>query len=392
MQYQPPVGSTDPNAPYIDFDLGAGIRGSKVPASAIESVMREIENAIRAANLVPDGEDTTQLAQAIVLLHRIDEDRMLFVPGEYANVQDALEFLNTRRIASTATVTIKVAAGEHSIDEAIGPMLLAHPDGHRIRISGATLTGTGFPTAAEVNNSNAATVEALLRTRFPTVIECAGEDGLYLKAHALGLLENVLFIGDGTGGASGILAGKQATADDGRGLMQMQNVWCHRFAGDGVRAHFQSAITGHRVGATHNGVHGFRSVNGSNILLNEYLISARNTGCGLYVADGGEVEAKNASSILNNTDHGARLSLGVIRLGAVGACEINGHGNTGKDAISAIRKSTFIAENCSFSGNTRDLLADEGAYGRVVNPSPATPTSSPALNTVGNQQSYISKS
>ena len=65
MKYVKPLNETDENAGYTDADPAHGIKGSTVPAAAIEMPQREIVAAIIAAGLVPTGEDGGQLAQAI---------------------------------------------------------------------------------------------------------------------------------------------------------------------------------------------------------------------------------------------------------------------------------------------------------------------------------------
>ena len=65
MKYVKPLNETDENAGYTDADPAHGIKGSTVPAAAIEMPQREIVAAIVAAGLVPSGEDSGQLAQAI---------------------------------------------------------------------------------------------------------------------------------------------------------------------------------------------------------------------------------------------------------------------------------------------------------------------------------------
>lgn len=65
MKYNQPHNETDPNAGYKDFNLDTGEPGSIPPAIAIESPQREIVAAITAAGLTPDGNDNTQLSQAI---------------------------------------------------------------------------------------------------------------------------------------------------------------------------------------------------------------------------------------------------------------------------------------------------------------------------------------
>lgn len=65
MKYVKPLNETDENAGYTNADPAHGIKGSTVPAAAIEMPQREIVAAIMAAGLVPSGEDGGQLAQAI---------------------------------------------------------------------------------------------------------------------------------------------------------------------------------------------------------------------------------------------------------------------------------------------------------------------------------------
>lgn len=65
MKYQPPVGATDPDAPYVNRNLASGTQGSRVPAEAIEDTQREIVNAIIQSGQTPDEADMLQLWKAI---------------------------------------------------------------------------------------------------------------------------------------------------------------------------------------------------------------------------------------------------------------------------------------------------------------------------------------
>lgn len=67
MEYVPPIGGA-PDDPYVDANPSLGVEGSAVPAASIEHGMREIVAVIEAAGMTPDGEDLTQLAQAIEAL------------------------------------------------------------------------------------------------------------------------------------------------------------------------------------------------------------------------------------------------------------------------------------------------------------------------------------
>ena len=63
MKYNPPYGSSNPDAPYINATPGQ--KGSPVPAEAIEYVQREIVNTITRAGLTPSNENLGQLYQAL---------------------------------------------------------------------------------------------------------------------------------------------------------------------------------------------------------------------------------------------------------------------------------------------------------------------------------------
>ncbi len=65
MEYQAPYGSTDPDASYVDRNSAAAVKGSAVPAAAIEDPQRELAALIIYGGLTPDEDDLTQVAKAI---------------------------------------------------------------------------------------------------------------------------------------------------------------------------------------------------------------------------------------------------------------------------------------------------------------------------------------
>lgn len=79
MQYVPPFGEIG-NAPYTDGNPSISLRGSKVPAAAIEHTQREIVNVITAAGIDPSGASLSQLYDAIMLLIGV-RDQIIYVPG-----------------------------------------------------------------------------------------------------------------------------------------------------------------------------------------------------------------------------------------------------------------------------------------------------------------------
>ena len=65
MKYNPPAGSQDPDAKYVTGQPGK-VRGSAVPAEAVEHPQREIVEVIKKAGLTPSGDDLNQLYEAIL--------------------------------------------------------------------------------------------------------------------------------------------------------------------------------------------------------------------------------------------------------------------------------------------------------------------------------------
>ncbi|MQB36878.1 hypothetical protein DXT97_08705 [Agrobacterium tumefaciens] len=63
MKYHAPYGSTDPDASYVDKDVPGAVRGSAVPAAAIEDPQREIVDVITRSGQVPGT--SRQLAKAV---------------------------------------------------------------------------------------------------------------------------------------------------------------------------------------------------------------------------------------------------------------------------------------------------------------------------------------
>lgn len=63
MKYYAPYGSPDPDASYVDKDVPGAVRGSAVPAKAIEKPQREIVDFIINSGFAPG--DELQLARAI---------------------------------------------------------------------------------------------------------------------------------------------------------------------------------------------------------------------------------------------------------------------------------------------------------------------------------------
>lgn len=126
MKYTAPPGSTDPNASYVTGNAVTKVKGSPVPAEAVEHPQREIVNAITAAGLTPSESDLTQLKKAIIALIA-------------ANSQTPLRTCSTA--GSTAAKTV----------DAMGFVLY---EGVDVRVKFANFNSAADPTL-NVNNTGA---------------------------------------------------------------------------------------------------------------------------------------------------------------------------------------------------------------------------------------------
>ena len=110
MDYVPPLGAADPDAPYINGNPSAGIQGSVIPAAALENPQREIVNAIRSAGLDPDPEDKAQLFAAIQALVATATARPITMLP-FPQVETADRTLTINPVVGAAGGTVSLATG-----------------------------------------------------------------------------------------------------------------------------------------------------------------------------------------------------------------------------------------------------------------------------------------
>tara|TARA_R100001594_G_scaffold53735_1_gene87292 strand:- start:23926 stop:25527 length:1602 start_codon:yes stop_codon:yes gene_type:complete len=213
------------------------------------------------------------------------------IGAPYATPHAALASLDGVPIAGGTTVTIFIAAGLYNLTT---PIVVNHPYGERIHITGDTMTGNmpfGVPIANWSNRNspivpargidefynsagtlpvNAAAVtreaaiqsdltnnRALLNTRFGTRLQFTGSSGLQVQGNnSLGLFNNIMLEGDWDGtnvgdpeSFYGIDSGESTTAAIGTPLNVSggtvyvgDNVAVIGFRGDGLRARYGGMI------------------------------------------------------------------------------------------------------------------------------------------------------
>lgn len=178
----PNLGALTNNKPMYLGGRGL-INGDIDPVQLYKGMMDEVRLYQRALTQKDVAELYTldQEGGCDFLMDNIQADTTLEVPGDYADINAALDCLSLRRIARDATVTIQVADGTYSLDETIE---IDHVDGARIQIVG------------NASNESAVTFNVAANT-----LALAVRDG-----HSLGLFDGFTMIGDLGKTASGFLA------------------------------------------------------------------------------------------------------------------------------------------------------------------------------------------
>ncbi|SEQ48057.1 hypothetical protein SAMN05216548_1054 [Faunimonas pinastri] len=388
MKYIQPYGVDDEDASYVDGDLAAGVSGSIPRASSYEMMLRELANLVTAAGLTPDADVFTQVTDAVIALHRITETTTLYVSGDYDPVQDCLLALSDKIIPSDVTVEIVLDAGDHTINVSTGPVVLNHPYGSQISIRGQALANA-FPTYATVNDATAANVEASLRAIFTTRIVVTGavKAGFYMTGGGFGTIKDLLFVGDKTAGQVGFLIGDWQN-QIGTGYTRIEQCWFHHFGNTGLRINYASAVQAYRVGATHNTQCGFLAANMSAIQVLDTWISMYNGYQGLSITDNSFAELFSGAGDFRNNGYDGISANNNSNFQSGGATALRCKAN-GTYGITASQGGFALVYTYDGGTNTSgDLLAQIGAT-MDVSGSVTTPTCSPTVNTIGNQNSYI---
>lgn len=258
------------------------------------------------------------------------------VGADFADLAAAFLWLSYRRILSTGSVTLSLPAGNHALPTS--PIVLDHPDGQRINIEGAALTGGGAPVVSDfqitgVNSGARATDTAahltMLQGRFPTRL--TGSSGSGIRLGRIGLVSRILT--QGVGGAGAVAA----LTITGQG--QLQNV----------------AIQG----APNLGL----QVTGKVELVGNVYVTGSGASHGVSASAGGQMFGAGAlqtySSALDGINMGQNASL------AVGAVTTRGNGLSG---ISLLEGSTFGCQaGSSFSNNGQDGVQVDKSAAHIRN-------------------------
>lgn len=237
----------------------------------------------------------------------IEADLTLDVPGAFADIPAALDWLDGWLIATDATVTIQVAPGAYTHS---APIEVAHPDGDRIWISG--------------DPANPTTVQ----------ITFDDTDGFVVsKARALGRLEGLQLIGTGVGGEN------HAVAASDSGYVKVADLVISGFTGAGLYASREGVV---------------QAIDDS--------IAVSGCTWGYAAFDGGNIRARG-STATNNVSHGYTASRhSFIR---AEECTATGNGGTGYStnlaSVIYATEATADANYVGFAVNRNSTIQAAGA-------------------------------
>jgi hypothetical protein len=350
----------------------------------------------------------------------LSASKIINVPADYPTIQAALDSLKNVWIPKDVTVTIQVAAGMYNITS---PIVIDHPCGSKIQIIGATpattsITGVGSISGQagnysiqikvlstsgitsgnyviinnttgsgdyhafdgickviSVDSSTQITVQNTHRaSSFPsaslsggtvvilnTIINATGCHGILITPNsAIGLIDNIGLIGNGTPSTAGLWVG--VTAD----LSQR---------GSAI------AICGSKFG-----ISGFStgiSVTNSSTLSTSCIFVCGNSGVGIYLSRGSSANVNNCISNGNGAN-GFQADLG----SNIQATSSIAKGN-GQYGFEASVSSNIYALSSIASGNVNAdyyVTCESSIFASGYS---GSPTFSPAVNTVGNSNSII---
>jgi hypothetical protein len=343
-------------------------------------------------NVATTGSDTTGLGTTA---------------APWATPHKAMAYLSNYQIAQGVTVTVSVADGVYTFTT---PLVLNHPNGSQIAINGGSTSGTRpnvSLTGGNAVGNTAATLaanDALLNAYYNTKWQFNGCNGLVCTAGGGATLNTLLIRGDASPGSTGVFCGRGNISNSGS-VNLGTTVAVHNFGAAGLFTNFGGSIWASFVTVTNMGGNGVATNFGGQINFNAGVAS--NCGAsGLFTSFFGCISANNVQSSYHSqngafTSFGGDISLNTCfctNNGGVGVfCNyggiIDGLGTTASDNASygfrVFNGGSLRAQNATAFGNGEtDIMADK--YGVITVAGAAYGTLSPAINTTGNGNAYIS--
>lgn len=376
------------------------IGGAWVSAAATSTAygVTRLASADEAEAGVADDVALTPKRQRATMIIDAAVAYTVYGPGaDFVDLNAADRWLSYRRITKTGFVTLSLAAGKWINTQT---QTLSHPNGDRIEIVGGAMVGQ-FPAYGDLTLTGSSAAQraadtlanlALCRARWATELRFTGGAMLGF-ATAIGRLARVLVTCDGSPADGLYVVGNQrleqvaVTGAGRRGLASVSGSQVYDrvlsfgngqhgiLAGDAGQISVVTAAI-----AVSNGDSGLRAEAAVLRQATGVIYGSCNAGSGVLAADGGRIIAGAGSYANLNASYGWIAQSG----GYIGADASVANGNLGGPYY-ATGASRIAAVGATASGGTS--VAYDNSSIRATGA--AIGTLSPAANTVGNYNSYI---
>jgi hypothetical protein len=345
--------------------------------------------------------------------------------SDFANLNDAYDFLNTKVLLNGTIVTLQLEAGDIVHTQ---PVRIYHPQGIRIRIYGASLTNLAPEHSSFTGDE--VTDRATLRSWASTRLVFSGSSGgLYISTGCRDIRDLLVEGFNSTG--SGIFVGYDGEYSAGASAI-LRNVAVHGFPSNGITVTRKSNVdVRNRLVVSHNGSYGVFASFGANFHggSEKALHLVYNGSYNLYALYGSTIYAASLASVggrgiiahsnsrvtcagVNNLVSGsnyygliagysAQISfIGLIKdcaqsvvyayyQSAITAPNSTFENSAGSRAVYANSCSFVYCHNCTLAASgSQNVTAGDGSFVRIDSLI-GSPVLSPPANSLGNHNSYI---
>jgi hypothetical protein len=373
----PPLSPVGPNPGgfFADCNPGQNFPGTRPIAEHFNELILNLHALLAKSSVAPVKGDPTMLWRAILNLPIIRTAVTLNVSTSgsatpanpwggdpFNTVQNAIAFLDPYAIVVPGSVTIQIAAGTYP---STSPITVENPYAYNIRLIGA---GPGA-----------------------TILQFTDCVGLQCLEANLGKVSNVTIRGGGTGSTK-----PQGLYVHG-GVIELDNITVEQFRGTGIWIDRGTVVITNVVTANDNGQDGF-FIGGSSIGYNGpiggTMVANRNAGDSNvgFSATQGVVHAIQTTGgnrgIWLNVSAGVyieQLSVGAVAI-ASDAVLVTANSSL-LSPSNPVANSWSVAAGQSFHADMMGLI-----YGTTCLATANRPQTSPAINTLGNIDSYIQAS